>query len=204
VTRANVDVSGLADRLLFQLCNMQARWDADVGNLGVGGGVAEGLAADEGAPASTRPAHPSDRAVFLVLAADGSVELQSPESRPLLAQPLVLESLRAALRFFAATDRSRMTMSSGRFEIYLARLAGADGERYAATLVESSATTDPSALTPAQRHVASFAIAGATVPEIARHLGRSRETVRTHLREIYRRLDVSNRVELARALEPRR
>jgi hypothetical protein len=119
----------------------------------------------------------------LVLAADGSVELQSPESRPLLAQPLVLESLRAALRFFAATDRSRMTMSSGRFEIYLARLAGADGERYAATLVESSATTDPSALTPAQRHVASFAIAGATVPEIARHLGaRERRCAHTFAR----------------------
>lgn len=56
-------------------------------------------------------------------------------------------------------------------------------------------------LTPTQRQVAEYAAVGATVAEIARSLESAQETVRTHLREVYRRLDVANRVELARALE---
>jgi DNA-binding CsgD family transcriptional regulator len=55
-------------------------------------------------------------------------------------------------------------------------------------------------LSDTQRVVAEYAGAGSTVPEIARSLAISRETVRTHLREIYRRLGVCSRVELVRAL----
>lgn len=58
------------------------------------------------------------------------------------------------------------------------------------------------ALTPAQRQVAEYAAVGATVDEIARAVHSRRETVRTHLREVYRRLNVANRVELFRALRP--
>ncbi|MCK6549543.1 LuxR C-terminal-related transcriptional regulator [Myxococcota bacterium] len=181
---------------------MQARLDSNLDGLGVGGGAPEGVAQDGGDAATLVRAR--EKAAFFVLDADGAIELQSPEGRPLLAQPSLRESLLASLRFFASTDRPRMTLSSGRFEMHLARLEGASGQRFAVVIVESDAKIDPSALTPAQQHVASFAIAGATVPEIARHLGRSRETVRTHLREIYRRLEVSNRVELARALDVRK
>ena len=53
-------------------------------------------------------------------------------------------------------------------------------------------------LTPAQHEVASSAASGATVPEIARSLNRTADTIRSHLKEIYRRLDVASRVELAR------
>jgi len=55
-------------------------------------------------------------------------------------------------------------------------------------------------LSPTQREVASFAASGATVAEIASAMGRRPETVRSHLREAYTRLGVSNRVELSRAL----
>lgn len=55
-------------------------------------------------------------------------------------------------------------------------------------------------LSPTQREVASFAASGATVGEIASAMGRRPETVRSHLREAYTRLGVSNRVELSRAL----
>ncbi len=55
-------------------------------------------------------------------------------------------------------------------------------------------------LTAVQREVARCAAAGATVPEIARHLGRSRETVRSHLKAIYDRLEVASRVELVQRL----
>ena len=58
---------------------------------------------------------------------------------------------------------------------------------------------------PAQRETVKYAAAGATLSEIAQALGRKPETVRTHLREAYRRLGVSSRLELARALrEPAR
>ncbi|MCA9548625.1 MAG: hypothetical protein KC933_01235 [Myxococcales bacterium] len=56
-------------------------------------------------------------------------------------------------------------------------------------------------LTPTQRVVAEYAAAGATVQEIARSVESAPDTVRTHLKEVYRRLEVASRVELARALE---
>ena len=55
-------------------------------------------------------------------------------------------------------------------------------------------------LTPSQREVAISAARGATVREIASELGRHNETVRSHLREAYRRLDVASRIDLARTL----
>lgn len=55
-----------------------------------------------------------------------------------------------------------------------------------------------SLLTDMQREVALSAANGATVPEIARSLGRTRETVRTHLRAIYNQLEICSRVELCR------
>ncbi|MEN0062749.1 MAG: helix-turn-helix transcriptional regulator [Myxococcota bacterium] len=52
-------------------------------------------------------------------------------------------------------------------------------------------------LSPHQIEVAESAAAGATIPEIARSLNRSDETIKSHLREVYRRLDVGSRLELA-------
>lgn len=55
-------------------------------------------------------------------------------------------------------------------------------------------------LTPRQREVAELASYGATTDEIASHLGISPNTVRTHLKAVYRDLGVANRVELAATL----
>lgn len=54
-------------------------------------------------------------------------------------------------------------------------------------------------LTDLQRRVASLAAAGATIPEIARELDRSPETVREHLARVYERLGIASRSELASA-----
>lgn len=75
----------------------------------------------------------------------------------------------------------------------------------ASWLVELSPTRSvrlsvDAALTPTQRTIAEYAVVGATVEEIAVTLSSGKETVRSHLREIYRRLEVANRVELVRAL----
>ena len=58
------------------------------------------------------------------------------------------------------------------------------------------------ALTPTQRKVAEFACHGATTQEIATTMEMSVETVRTHMREVYRRLEVASRVELAAKMRP--
>jgi DNA-binding CsgD family transcriptional regulator len=56
-------------------------------------------------------------------------------------------------------------------------------------------------LSPRQYEIAEYAAAGATASEIARLLEISVHTVRQHLKEAYRRLQVGNRIELGRALE---
>lgn len=56
-------------------------------------------------------------------------------------------------------------------------------------------------LSPTQRKVAEYAACGATAREIATTLGAAVETVRSHLKEVYRRLEVCSRLELAAALE---
>jgi DNA-binding CsgD family transcriptional regulator len=55
-------------------------------------------------------------------------------------------------------------------------------------------------LSAAQAVAAEFAAAGATVAEIAAALGRSPETVRTHIKRVYKALGVASRLELAEAL----
>lgn len=77
-----------------------------------------------------------------------------------------------------------------------------------AYLVSASPSARPSlgpgaSLTEAQRRVAELAAAGATVVVISAQVGSKPETVRTHLREVYRRLHVATRLELAAALAPR-
>lgn len=62
------------------------------------------------------------------------------------------------------------------------------------------ASHDEDRLTPMQRRVADELVTGCTIAEAAEALGIAPETVRTHLKEVYRRLGISTRAELARAL----
>jgi DNA-binding CsgD family transcriptional regulator len=59
----------------------------------------------------------------------------------------------------------------------------------------------PAYLTSREREVAQLAAAGLTTREISGKLFISSSTVRTHLRDIYRKLRVRNRAELGRRLE---
>jgi DNA-binding NarL/FixJ family response regulator len=56
-------------------------------------------------------------------------------------------------------------------------------------------------LTERERQVADLVVDRRTNPQIAAELFLSLKTVETHLRNIFRKLDVSSRVELARAVE---
>jgi DNA-binding CsgD family transcriptional regulator len=92
-----------------------------------------------------------------------------------------------------AADITIVALSGPEADAYLVRFRPADP-----IIVSRSAV-----LTRAQRAVAEYASAGATVDEIARALDTTPNTIRTHLREIYRRLEVATRAELAQALAPK-
>jgi DNA-binding NarL/FixJ family response regulator len=56
-------------------------------------------------------------------------------------------------------------------------------------------------LTQRELQVARLVVDSKTNPEIAAELFLSKKTVETHLRNIFHKLDVSSRMELARAVE---
>ena len=60
--------------------------------------------------------------------------------------------------------------------------------------------TGPDSLTASERRVAELAARGLSNPDVARTLVVSRSTVESHLRAVYRKLDVSARSELSAAL----
>lgn len=76
----------------------------------------------------------------------------------------------------------------------------ADGRRMLVCLRAQPAWMESAALTARQLEIAELASDGATIREVAGHLGLSSHTVRTHLRNIYRVLGVGNRLELAHSL----
>lgn len=55
-------------------------------------------------------------------------------------------------------------------------------------------------LSATQARVTECLVVGATVDETARDLGISPNTVRTHIKTIYRKLGIASRVELVRAM----
>ena len=150
-------------------------------------------------PGMLRPAE-------LIVHPNGAVAHVSEFAQEWLANELFVTPLHARLRKLEADSEStageeiRPLNAATR----IVRLEGPDGVRYLVTVAPLGvAQADPSgALSPREREVAAGAVAGATAAEIARTLGSSQETVRTQLKAIYRKLDVSSRIELARALLP--
>jgi DNA-binding CsgD family transcriptional regulator len=99
------------------------------------------------------------------------------------------EPLRAALDLADAGGATRL---AGRALIEL-HAAGARPRR--------AALRGPTALTTAERQVASLAAHGYTNRQIAQRLTLSRRTIETHLAHAYRKLDIHSRAELASLAE---
>lgn len=133
----------------------------------------------------------------LVVDPRGVVQHASPSAAS-FAEPPRRELLARIVRAF---DRGEGD-GRGSIEGCGLRTVRLDGEAGVAYLVlvtpgervELSAEAD---LTPAQQEVARHAATGATVRQMSRLLGKRPETVRSHLREVYRRLGVGSRAELA-------
>lgn len=136
----------------------------------------------------------------LVFHADGALEVACRAGRALVDEgrgPELASLVRRADRHGVAH-----ALVGGR-AVHVTPLEGPGGTRY---LVNVRATRRPrvsaaAQLSARQREIAALAACGATSEEIAGHLAIGRETVREHLRRIYVRLGLSNRMELARVLE---
>lgn len=144
-----------------------------------------------------------DEPSYLWMSADGAVELSSTGGRAWLELPGLADAVRHAVRELDRQHEETRSELLERAAASIVRLEGEGSVRYLVTLrpLEPVVLSPLAMLSPAQREIAEFAAAGATVPEISKAVGRSAGTVHTHLRGIYQRLDVSSRVELARALE---
>ena len=138
----------------------------------------------------------------LLISPTGEITHASPEARPWLTSAR-RDRLRYIIRQLDAHREDPVWIHViDAMEIRVTRLLGDGSSIYVVHLVPRVPPRHrpDAALTPAQRRVADYAAAGATAEEIARALDISFHTVKTHLRNIYERLGVANRVELAEAL----
>jgi DNA-binding CsgD family transcriptional regulator len=126
------------------------------------------------------------------------------------AQDWLLPTRRAELAMFVASlDRDKARAGElilDGFKINVVALVSTSDKRagcYYVTLMpaETPEPDEQALLTPRQWDIAQYAIAGATNAEIAKALGISPETVRSHIKQIYQKLEVCNRLELARRLQ---
>ncbi len=140
-------------------------------------------------------------ATDLVLRMDGGIALATEGG----GGAWTSQAHRTALREWAARLREQgqaAPLLLGH-DVRWSRLAGPDGPRLLVRLepVEPLELDATWVLTPTQRRIARLAAAGRTVDEIALEVQTAGTTVRTHLRQVYVRLRVSTRAELARLLE---
>lgn len=138
-----------------------------------------------------------ESAADIVVDAKGHVQLASASARVWLACPGVRDALTRAARTWR---QPLATVPIAGVEGHVVRLEGKGTRGFLVHLPPIARVRRAATLSPAQSRIAELAAAGATVPEIARAIGRATETVRTHMRAIYERLEVGSRLELARAL----
>ena len=104
-------------------------------------------------------------------------------------------------QLIATADRRKKMPAKMVFQghlLRLVRLDGIGGVRYMVTAEQSELLriTPAMMLTKRQREIVDYVVAGATSREIAEALQISYYTVRTHMKNIYRRLDVASKVDL--------
>jgi DNA-binding CsgD family transcriptional regulator/predicted negative regulator of RcsB-dependent stress response len=131
----------------------------------------------------------------------------------LAASPARLEHAKALIELGAALRRSGQRLESRqhlRHGVELAQICGATPlvERGWTELRASGARprhiapSGPDALTPSERRVAELAAVGHSNRDIAQKLFITINTVEVHLTRVYRKLDVTRRADLAKALRP--
>jgi DNA-binding NarL/FixJ family response regulator len=115
------------------------------------------------------------------------------EARTLLVEGGILRRLKQKRRSRAALQAAVAT-----FERLGARLWTASAED---ELRRTAARRAPVGLTETEMQIARLAASGLSNPEIAAQVFVSRKTVEANLGRVYRKLGISSRVQLARALD---
>jgi DNA-binding CsgD family transcriptional regulator len=158
------------------------------------------------------------RAIGIALSAAGRVEGGAAGVELLRAavaalEPAPVERARALVELGAALRRARKPRDAREplreaLAVAQERGAGAIAARARDELLAAGGrprraqTHGPGSLTPRERRVAELAANGMSNPEIAMALYISRKTVEAHLRNVFRKLEVSSRDELVRDLSP--
>lgn len=141
-----------------------------------------------------------DPSAYLLARPDGAVE-QATE--PALRW-LTLERDAILRRAVCAADQGELDECRiDGVSVRFVRLDGSGGVRYLATLTDDAglSLSRAACLTPVEHLVAVSAAAGLRVHEIAEEHALSPNTVKSHLKSVYRKLEVASRVELAEALD---
>ena len=160
--------------------------------------VGDWIRLTRGIDALSSSQEPSDTRIVAIVSPTGGVELVSGAA----ARRFVDAHAGEIRRWIRACDRSRHADGEvvlGAFRAWVVRVDGPPGVRYvvSAERLEPFEVSPSATLTRTQRSVAKAALAGMTNAEIASDLGMSAQTVKAHLRNIYLRLGVSSRLELA-------
>ena len=137
--------------------------------------------------------------VDFVMDEQGNIASTGPGAAAWLGRPGVLGRLREILATTPRSDSPRGWWAAAPpVHFRFVPLESADGVQLLTTVVPPRAelTEALELLTPTQQMVAEYAAAGATITEIAVATGRRPETVRSHVKEIYRRLSICTRLEL--------
>ena len=135
----------------------------------------------------------------VVLSPTGDVLAASPEARVFLAET----DIRPLLSGEPASSGSDGLVADG-YSVAVSAVQDHDNPCYIVRFTPVAKSQNAAiALTRRQLQVAQLAKLGYRIDDIARELRCAATTVRTHLRVVYERLSVSNRVELVRALDKR-
>jgi DNA-binding CsgD family transcriptional regulator len=154
------------------------------------------------------------RAAGLAEGGAAAVDRLREAAHVLERSPARLEHARAQIDLGAALRRANQRSEARNALRTGLALAGRCGARALAERAgtelraagdRSSSPYEPGvqSLTVSERRVAELAAAGHSNPEIAQSLFVTRKTVETHLGHVYRKLDISGRSELSRALADR-
>jgi DNA-binding CsgD family transcriptional regulator len=140
--------------------------------------------------------------IHCIFDADGELE-QKSESAEEWLETHILELCAQTVSRLAKSDVETLTTSVSGASVSFVRMLGDGQTRY---LMEASDAPPPCLatdwqLTDRQREVAYLAADGMTAREIGEELGIAYNTVKKHLQNIYRKLGVASRLELADRLD---
>lgn len=156
---------------------------------GAPNGVSNGAVLAVGMPCTT------------IVRATGEFAWWTQAAQEALADFGLADFLQSAIRRCDVEHAETLELMRGAWLIRVTRLSGPGPVHYLVALTPHARRPGDVGLSPAQLRVSRLAATGATARDIAQLVGIAPGTVRTHLSIVYRKLNVTTRVGLARALE---